>query len=79
MVHNPALVVLPMMEWMLISVVATATGIAPLPGYQPLYFRTYLACNEVALEFTPPGKPRIGTRFAICRKLGDEPEDGNGR
>lgn len=62
---------------MLIVVVQGAGVLAPLPGYQPLYFRTYLACAAVAVEFTPPAmpaNPRVGTRFAVCRRVGDEEE-----
>ena len=66
-----------MAQWMLIMVVQGQGVIAPLPNYYPLPFLTYGACAAVAVEFTPqgmPSNPRVGTHFAICRRIGDETE-----
>ena len=65
------------MEWVLIFVIVTAFGAAPMGGMPVIQFKTYQACKSVAQKFNGP--PRRGGvaqhRLAVCESLGDQKPD----
>lgn len=64
------------MEWVLIFVVKTALGAAPLTGMPAIQFRTYQACKATAQKFNGPLRSVMAQqRLAVCESLGDQKPD----
>lgn len=64
-------------EWVLIFVVRTALGAAPMAGMPVIQYRTYAACMQTARKFNGPAPrgPQAQQRLAVCESLGDQKPD----